>query len=180
MPSIRTLAMRSPPPADAGERCAIAAGSQAIAAINAASSVSHRKVACFETNSPPAPWSAATDPRPPIVSGHKALHKIDDPDVDKIVPGGKDHQRQNQRQTDAEPILLRTLAERFSADRFSGIEQQVPPVKHRNREEIDQPEIDRQHRHEPDQRHDAALRDLARKLGDAQRAPELVGGTAAK
>src|SRR5216683_432697 len=52
-------------------------------------------------------------------------------------------------------------------------------VEHRHREQVDQAEIDRQHRHEPEQRHNAALGNLTRQLGNAQRPAQLVGGAGA-
>src|ERR1700730_6692331 len=112
-------------------------------------------------------------------SGDEALDELHDPEMDEIVPGGKDHQRQHQRQADAEAVFLGALAQRLTADRLGGIKQQMTPVKHRHREQIDQPEIDRQDRHEPEQRDDAALSNLARHLRDAQRPAELVAGTGA-
>src|SRR5437588_7498768 len=49
-------------------------------------------------------------------------------------------------------------------------------VQDRYRKQIDQPEINRQHSHEPQQRYETALGDLARQLGNAQGPTELVGG----
>src|SRR5689334_8777743 len=82
------------------------------------------------------------------------------PEMEKVVPGGENHQGKHQGQADTETVFLGPLAEGFSADCLSGIEQQVATVKDRNRKQIDQAEIDRQHRHEPQHRDNAALRDL--------------------
>src|SRR5579883_2169978 len=48
-------------------------------------------------------------------------------------------------------------------------------VEHRDRKQIDQTEIDREHGHEPHEGDRAALRDLARHLGDTQWTADFVG-----
>ena len=73
------------------------------------------------------------------------------------------------------PYSCARWPKRPTADRLGGIKQQMAAVKDGNRKQVDEPEIDRQHRHEPQQRDDAALRHLARHLRDAQRTAELVG-----
>ena len=74
--------------------------------------------------------------------GYQALYKLDDSQMDEIVPGGKDHQREHHSQPYAKTVLLRPLAERLTANRLSRVKQQVPTVKDRNREQIDQAEVD--------------------------------------
>src|SRR5260221_9647493 len=100
-------------------------------------------------------------------------------EMHQIVPGREYHQCQHKRQTDAETVFLGPLAKRSTANRLRDIKQQVPPVKDRDGKQVDQPEIDRKHRHKPDDRDDAPLRHFARHLSDAQRPTELVGGARA-
>ena len=50
----------------------------------------------------------------------------------------------------------------------------MPPVKDRDRKQIDQPQIYRQNRHEPQHRDNTALSNLSRHLRNAQRPPEFV------
>ena len=64
-------------------------------------------------------------------------------------------------------------------ERLDDVEQKVTAIEQRNRKQIEQPDRDRQHRGEMDQRHEARGRHLARHLGDADRAAELVGRFAA-
>src|SRR4029077_9254215 len=171
---------RTPPPhATAGEdrACAAAENTQPAADTNmAVSTASQQIVNRLETNPPP-PGLTLSPPPPTHASGDKALYEFHDPEMDEIIPGGKHHQGQHQSQADAEAVLLGPLTQRFPANRLSGIEQQMSAVKHRHREQVDQPKIDRQHRHEPEQRDDAALRDFARHLRDPQRSAKLVAGT---
>src|SRR5262249_59585949 len=108
-------------------RCASAGDpdNAVIATSAAASTASHRYLTRLGTNPPPLVLAI---PRTGIVSGHEALHNINDPGVNEVVPCGKHHQRQHQRQTDPEAVFLRPLAQRLSADSFCRIEQQVAAV----------------------------------------------------
>src|SRR6266851_10029368 len=85
----------------------------------------------------PFPESATT-------SAHETFDKLEEAVQTEVVPGGEHHQRQHQGQADAEAEFLRLLAERLTTNRLGGVEQQVTAVKDRNREQIDQPETDRQ------------------------------------
>src|SRR6185437_12860025 len=132
------------------------------------------------TNPPVPPNESLVDEsRAAADLGHQAFQKLDDPQMNEVVPGGKDHQRQHQRQTEPKAIFLRALAKRLPPNGLSGIKQEMPPVKNGNRKEVDEAEIDRQHRHEPEHGDNSALRHLARHLRDAQGAAELVGGARA-
>src|SRR5665213_1246012 len=104
----------------------------------------------------------------------ETFDELDDPQVNQVVPGGKHHERQHQRKPEPKPVFLRALSERPAADSLRRIKQQVTAVKNGDRKEIDEPEIDRQHRHEIEQRDDPSLRDLARHLRDAQRSADFV------
>src|SRR4029077_3506798 len=112
----------------------------------AASTASQQIVNRFGTKTPTPEACDVPRHRPPA-SGDKTLYEFHDPEMDEIIPGSKPHQGQNQCQADAEAIFLSPLAQRFPANRLSGIEQQVPPVKHRHREQVYQAKIDRQHAH---------------------------------
>src|SRR4029078_5438687 len=70
-------------------------------------------------------------------------------DLRQIVPGCEQHQGQYQSKPDTTTPFLSTIAKRSPAHRFNRIEEQVSPVQHRNREQVDHAEIDRQHRQEP-------------------------------
>src|SRR4051812_44028525 len=137
MPSIRISAIV--PPGAAAERacaatarvCAAAGESQPAPASQraAANSASKRSVTRFGYKAP-TPDSLLLAHPPDARSGHEAFHHIDDPYVHEIVPRGEDHQCQHQRQADAEAVFLCALAQRLTADRLSGIERQMPTVKH--------------------------------------------------
>ena len=83
--------------------------------------------------------------------------------------------------SEAEPEghLLAPLGERAAARRLDSVHRQMSAIQHRDRKEVDQPEVDGQHRREPDHRHHAILGDLARHLRDPERSAELLGGAAA-
>ena len=97
----------------------------------------------------------------------------------QVVPGGEDEQAGQQGEAGAEAVFLRARRHRPAADRLGQIEQQMPAIQHRDREQVDQPEIDRQHGDERDQAGQAELRHLAGQLRDAQRAAEVVGAALA-
>src|SRR5579872_917402 len=86
-------------------RCADAGASHAVITTSAAASTASQRKLTPCGAKPPTPDACASPTR--IVSGHKALHKIDDPGVNQIVPGREHHQRQHQREADAEAVLLR-------------------------------------------------------------------------
>ena len=55
--------------------------------------------------------------------------------MNHVVPGGKDHQHQDDGQTDAETDVLSPRAERMPADCLYSVEQQVPPIQQRDGKE---------------------------------------------
>src|SRR5258705_8306239 len=59
----------------------------------------------------------------PYTTLFRSLYKLDDSQMDEIVPGGKDHQREHHSQPYAKTVLLRPLAERLTANRLSRIKQ---------------------------------------------------------
>src|ERR1043166_4570603 len=69
-----------------------------------------------------------------------------------VVEGGKNHQQQHDREPDAEAVFLCALRQRTSADRLDRIEQKVAAIEQRNREQVEEPDRDRQHRGEMDER----------------------------
>lgn len=62
--------------------------------------------------------------------------------MDKVVPGRKNHQRQNEGKTGLEQVLLYFGVYLAAADNFYQVDYDVPAVQNRNREQIDQPEVD--------------------------------------
>src|SRR6185312_10733381 len=111
------------------------------------------------TNPPVPPNESLVDEsRAAADLGHQAFQKLDDPQMNEVVPGGKDHQRQHQRQTEPKAIFLRALAKRLPPNGLSGIKQEMPPVQNGNRKEVDEAEIDRQHRNEPEHGDYSSLR----------------------
>ena len=95
--------------------------------------------------------------------------------MEDVVKGCKNHQHQDDRQPNAEPDLLRPLGQRTAANRLNSIEQKVTAIEQRDREQVQQPDRDRQHGGQVDQGHKASGRHLARNLRDADRPAELVG-----
>src|SRR5438477_12214856 len=119
-------------------------------------------------------------PTPPTISrdrsGQQAFQEWNYAGVNQIVPCSENHQRQHQRESHPEAVFLGALAERPAANRLSSIEQQMSTIEDRDREQIDEPKIDREHRHEPNEIARASLRHYARHLRDADGAAEFVGG----
>src|SRR5258708_2441788 len=107
----------------------------------------------FRRNTPP-----DLDYPPAWPSGRSSLRAPGPGDSHEIVPRSKHHQHQNQSQAKPEPVFLRALTERLSANCLGEIEQQMSSVKHGDGEEVDQAEVERQQRGEPDQREEPFLR----------------------
>ena len=92
----------------------------------------------------------------PLISRHKPFqHRVHFRRY--IIPGREDHERENECKADLKTNLLHPLPERTTPQCFSGIEQQVSPVKDGDRKEVDQAQIDRQKGHKIDQVERAAL-----------------------
>src|SRR6476659_3314785 len=94
--------------------------------------------------------------------------------MDEIVPRRKHHQRKHESQTDPKTVFLRPLAQRLSAEGLGGVKEQMSAIEDRNRKQVDEPKIDRQNRHEPEDGNNPALSDLTGHLRDTQRSAELV------
>src|SRR5262252_7350807 len=100
VPSIR-ISLTVPPPiwAGGGLRDAVwpvaGGGDTAAAKSNAAIAARNTEVRRMQRKTPPPP----SNPAPPGVTaalGYQALYKLDDPQMDEIVPGGEDHQCEHQ------------------------------------------------------------------------------------
>src|SRR4051794_21764200 len=97
-------------------------------------------------------------------------------EVEDVVPGREQHQHDHDGEPDPEADLLRALAQRPAAHGLDGVEQQVAAVEKRDREQVDEADRDREHRHEADEPAEAPqMRHLPRNLGDPDRARELIG-----
>src|SRR4051812_28837483 len=72
----------------------------------------------------------------------QGFHVFDNFEINQVVPGGKQHQTQDQSKADLETELLDPLAERLTADSFHRVIDQMAAVQHRHREQVDQPQID--------------------------------------
>ena len=117
----------------------MAGASQATAKTAAATGVGQRLLTRLCRNTPP---------HDAFLSRHRPKYRLTSPlrtqrppDVNQVVPGGKHHERQHQGQPDPKTVFLGTLTQRFPTNRLSGIEQQVPSVKHWHWEQVDQSEI---------------------------------------
>src|SRR4051794_15317971 len=103
-------------------------------------------------------------------SGGKRRSEMDD-----VVPGREQHQHHDDGKPDAEPDLLGPVAQGAAAQRLDSVEQKVPAIEQRDREQVDQADRHREHGDEADEAGGAAEgRDLARYLRDADRSRELV------
>ena len=112
-------------------------------------------------------------------SDHALTHVTGDPaeqsDMRQVIPGGEDEQADQQGESGARAVFLRTRRQRTPAQDLGEKEQQVAPVQDGDGKQVDQREIHRQHRDERDEAGGAKLRHLARQLRDAQRPAEFVG-----
>ena len=72
-----------------------------------------------------------------------------------VIKGCKNHQHHNDRQPNPEPDLLGALRKRPAANRLDPIEQKVTAIEQRDREQIQQPDRNRQHRGQMDERDEA-------------------------
>src|SRR4051794_16703683 len=93
----------------------------------------------------------------------------------KILIGDEDEQGDNETEANPESVFHHPVRQRPSPQRLETVEQKVPAVEQWHREEIDQPEVDRQPGQEPEHVGNPALGRLAGHLSDADRAAELVG-----
>ena len=98
-------------------------------------------------------------------------------EVQDIVPGGEQHEEQDQCEPDPEPDLLRVFSlQRAAANGLERVEQQVPAIEEGNRKKVKQADRDGEKRHETDEPPDATdLGDLARDARDPDRTGELIG-----
>ena len=65
-------------------------------------------------------------------------------DADQVVVKGKEHQKNDQDQSDLLGDFHLLDTDRFSQDGFQSQEQEVASVENRDGKEIDQPEVDTQ------------------------------------
>src|SRR5665213_3165869 len=113
-------------------------------------------------------------------SGNQAFDERDNSDPGEVVPGREHHEGEHQGESETKTVFLSPIAQRLPSDRLSDIEQQVSAVKDGDWEQVDQAEIDRQHRHEPDQRDHPALRDFAGHAYYTDRTAQFIPGTPAR
>ena len=81
--------------------------------------------------------------------------------IQKIVKRGKQHQYDNEGQTQPETHFLRPLTERASPQGLEQVKEQVPPIKQGNGQQIDQADGDGQDRRQVHPRAEAKCRHLA-------------------
>src|SRR5690606_2805171 len=91
----------------------------------------------------------------------------------EIVDGDEQHQPQQQRKTRAKRPFLDYRIDRPAAHRLDRVKEEMTAIEQRNWEQVDESEINRDHRHEFDQRSSAQSRLLARKLGYLERAAKF-------
>ena len=94
-----------------------------------------------------------------------------------VVVGRKDHQHHHQTEPNPETHLLGALRQRSPPNDFDRIEQKVTTIEERDREEIEEPDRDRQHGSELDHEMEAHAGRLAGQLRDAQHAADIPGIT---
>src|SRR6516165_5367525 len=161
VPSILMSAMGAPP----NMFCANAAVACAISARNASARPATSSVAFNRSRNSPTPQRHL---------GEDVLKELNDLQRYEIVPGGKQHQAQYQRKSEAQTPFLGPGTERAAAQRLGAVEEQPAAIEQRYGEEIDQAEIDREEDGEVDGVDDAAAEDVPRHLGDPQHAADLV------
>src|SRR5665213_1667001 len=113
-------------------------------------------------------------------SGNQAFDERDNSDPGEVVPGREHHEGEHQGESETKTVFLSPIAQRLPSDRLSDIEPQVSAVKDGDWEQVDQAEIDRQHRHEPDQRDHPALRDFAGHAYYTDRTAQFIPGAPAR
>src|SRR5262245_11481998 len=91
-----------------------------------------------------------------------------------VIKGCKNHQHQDDRQTNPEAEFLRTLRQGPTSYRFDCVEQKVTAIKQWDWKEVQQANRDRKYRRQVDQWGKAGSSDLARYLSDSNRSAELV------
>ena len=75
--------------------------------------------------------------------------------MEDVVKGRKNHQHQDDRQTDPEAEFLRPFRQRPSPYQLNGVEQKVTPIEQRNWKEIQQSDRYRQDGREMNQRRES-------------------------
>src|ERR1700744_6493766 len=78
------------------------------------------------------------NPIPPTQSRKQGFHKIDHFEINQVIPSGKQHQAENEGETDLEPQFLYPLAERAAAYALDRVIGQMAAVEHWNREQVDE------------------------------------------
>ena len=96
-----------------------------------------------------------------------------------VIKDCKYHQHHDNRETDAKPDFLGPRRQRTAPDRLNRVEQKVTAIEQRHREQVQQPDRNRQHGRQMQHRHEAKRGDLAGNLRDPDRPAELVGAFAA-
>ena len=122
-----------------------------------------------------APSSSVVSPFP---CARASLQVLGD-QAHQVVASGKQEEGEDDCQADAEPPFLCLRAERSPPHRFDRVEDQMTAVEHRDREKIDEPEIDRQQRRQADGGEHTDAGDLAQQLGDLDDAAQFLDRPAA-
>src|SRR5215470_8425972 len=79
-------------------------------------------------NSSPRPTRRRNPISPDFHSRKQGFHKIDDFEINQVIPGGKQHQAQHQRQADLQSPFLDSLVQRLPANPLHGIVQEMPAI----------------------------------------------------
>ena len=117
--------------------------------------------------------SDAIDPFLPGSRSQFAKH-VKQPQPEQVVECHEQEQRPHEPDTDKLAHLLGTRTQRPPEQDFECIEHEVAAVEKRNREEVDEPQIDGQDGHEEDEAGHAQLGKSGRHMSDAERSRQVA------
>src|SRR6185369_15929021 len=125
------------------------------------------------TSRPPRAWRWRAAPCRPR-SLPESSEEAEESDPIQVVVHRVDHQEHQETKAHLLGDLPLSQGERPTQYRFEDEEEQVPAVQHGDRQEIEEEEVDADHRREEGQARDALTRLLARRDGDLDGASDVL------
>jgi hypothetical protein len=99
--------------------------------------------------------------------------------VQDVVVGGVNHQHQDERQAHPEAHFLGALGQGTAPDEFHRVVKQMAAIEQRYREQVQEADRDRNHGRQVHEVVETKARRLTRKLGDSNRATDLLAAPSA-
>src|SRR5690349_14860983 len=97
----------------------------------------------------------------------------------QIVPGCENEQPSQNSNAGTESVFLGLRRQWAPTQCLCQVEKQMAAIQNRDREQVDQTQINREHSDKGKQAWESQLRHLARQLGDAQWPTQLLGAALA-